>query len=242
MKHLLIGTLLLAAFASESYAAPGRKIQFRTLCLEQIQGLEKVVLPSGKDLAKNQEVVLYTDLSPVMEGVFTNDEAVFYTEKSGDDGKLVRTAVGKAILGKSDRQLFLFHPGGEGEGKLPYDVQAYDDDLKSFALGSVRAINLAPLPVRIVMPEATGPPIAAGQFAKFTHSKKVDDYNMYPVSVEFQIEGGEWLKAQAVSWKASDRRREIVVMLEDVKTKQHTVKMFSDVPPWVADPSTPRRK
>lgn len=234
MKNLFIASVALCAFTSALFAQEGRKIQFRTLCLEQIEGLDKVFLPTGVDPAQSQEVILYTDVSPIVEGTFKTSEAVFCTMKSGPDGKPLRVTVGKVSLGKSERQLFLFVPSGGGEGKLPYLVQAYDDDLKSFAMGSVRAINLAPVPVRFVLSGATTPQIPPGKFAMFPHSKKVDEYNMYPVAVEFLSASGEWVKGQSVSWKASNRRREIVVTLVDMKFKQPTVQTFSDFAPWVA--------
>lgn len=242
MKNLISGIALLAVCATALNAQQSRKIQFRTLCLEQVPGLEKVLLSTDKDPAKNKEISLYTDLSPVVEGVFKGDEAVFYTMKSGDDGISTRVEVGKTTMGNSDHQLFLFLPGGEDDGKLAYQVQAFDDDVKSFELGSIRAINLASLPVRFVMPESTLPLISPGGSAQFPHAKNADDYNMYPVSVEFQAAGGEWVKAQAVNWKANDRRREIIVMQNDGKSKQPTVKMFSDVPPWLNAPPKPARR
>lgn len=233
MKNLILRILLLVSFSTTSYAQRNRKVEFRTLCLEQIEGLEKVVIPAGKDTAKNQEVILYVDVSPILKGVFTTNEAVFYTIKPGPDGKPLRVAVGKATMGRSKQQLFLFIPSGGGEGKLPYRVIAYDDDLKSFPLGNIRAINLAPVPVRFVLSEVTIPAILPDEFTRFSHPKTLDEYRMYPVSVEFQTPGDKWVKGQSTNWKADDHRREIVITLEDSKSKQRLVKMFSDFPPWV---------
>ncbi len=204
----------------------------QTLCLEQIEGLEKVILPSAKDPSGIQEVILYKDVSPVIAGVFETSEAIFYSEKPGPDGKPLRVPVGRTSLGKSNRQLFLFVPAGGGEGKLPYRVQAYDDDLGSFALGNVRAINLAPVPVRFQLSGEVTPQVPPGKYAQFPHSRKVDEYNMYPVAVEFQSANGDWVKGQSVSWKAIGSRREIVITLVDMKFRQPTVQMFGDVPPW----------
>ena len=230
MKKILVAAL--AVFCAVSHAQETRKIAFRTLCLEQLPGLEKVSVLAGGDPTKSQEVILYTDVSPVIEGVFANGEATFHTVADGPDGKPVATLVGKTKLAKSERQLFLFVPGG-GEGKPAYQVQAYDDDTKSFGLGQIRAINLAPVPVRFVLSGAVTPQIPAGKFAQFPHSSKVDDYKMYPVAVEFLSANGEWVKGQSVSWKATDLRREVVITLVDAKYKQPTVQMFSDVPPWL---------
>jgi len=233
MKDLILGILLLAVCSTNSYADQSRKIQFRTLCLEPIKGLENVVLSSGKDPAKNQEVVLFTDVSPVASATFKTNEAIFYTLKPDSKGNPTRVEAGKATLGKSNRQLFLFIPGEGGEGKLPYHVRAYDDDQKTFAMGSIRAINLSPLPVRFVTAEATTPPIPPDNFAQFAHSKTVNEYNMYPVSVEFQSDSGEWVKGESLTWKGTDKKRDIVIVSEDKTTQVRAIQIFSDFPPWV---------
>ncbi len=232
MKNMLLKILAIGALSSVLSAQEARKVQFRTLCLEQIKDLEKVLLVAGDGKSKSLEVILYTDISPVIEGKFTTDEAIFSIEKSGPDGKPQQIPVGRAKLGKSARQLFLFVPGGGGEGKLPYQVIAYDDDQKSFGMGQIRAINLAPVPVRFVLSGEVTPQIPPGKYAQFPHATKVDEYNMYSVVVEFLSANGEWVKGQSVSWKASDQKREVVVTLVDMKSKQPSVRNFGDFPPW----------
>jgi hypothetical protein len=219
-------------FAVVSHAQEERKISFRTLCLEQVAGIDKVVIPIA-DGGKSADIPLYTDVSPVVKGVFKTNEAAFYVAKAGPDGKPILELVGKAPMGKSDRQLFVFLPGGKGEGKPAYQVRSFDDDTRSFAMGNIRAINLAPVPVRFVLSGATTPEIPPGRYAQFPHAKRVNDYNMYPVVVEFRSASGEWVKGQSVSWKATTRRREIVLTLVDVQFKQPTVRMYTDFPPWL---------
>lgn len=238
MKNPLPACLALAFSISASHAQEGRKVSFRTLCLEHAKGIENVVIPAAIP-EQSQKVQLYTDVSPVAEGVFKTNEASFFIEKTGPDGKPQRELVGKAPLGKSNRQLFVFMPGDGGEGKPPYLVRSFDDDTQSFAMGSVRAINLAPVPVRFVLSGATTPEIPPTKYAQFPHSKNVNDYNMYPVVVEFLSGNGQWIKGQSVSWKATDRRREIVVTMVDSRFKQPVVRMYTDFPPWMEAPEPP---
>ena len=221
--------------ASISLAQEERKIAFRTLCLEHVGGIDKVVI-SNAGGGKSADIPLYTDVSPVVQGVFKTNEAAFYIEKPGPDGKPTLELVGKTPIGKSARQLFVFLPGEQGENKPAYQVRSFDDDTDTFGMGNIRAINLAPVPVRFVLAGATTPEIPPGRYAKFLHSKQVNDYNMYPVVVEFLSATGEWVKGQSVSWKATDRRREIVLTLVDTQFKQPTVRMFTDFPPWLERP------
>ncbi len=232
MKNLLAALAVLAAAVATLPAQDTRKVAFRTLCLEQVKDLETVRLVSADESKEDPEIQLYTDISGVTEGTFKGGQALFCTEKPGPDGKPVRTIVGKTALTKSSRQLFVFMPGPGGAGKLPYHIFAYDDDLRSFPLGNVRAINLAPVPVRFILSGATTPAIAPGKTVYFPHSKKTDEYNTYPVVTEFQSAGGEWVKGQSTSWKSAARRRDIVVTRVDMTYKQPAVQFYSDFPSW----------
>ncbi|MEO7098605.1 MAG: hypothetical protein ABI162_04535 [Luteolibacter sp.] len=239
LKDLTVGCAVIAILTSACFAENTRKIAFRTLCLDRVNGIERVVIP-GSSASETQKVELYTDVSPVIDGIFKNNEAAFYIEKPpGPDGKPVLELVGRAPIGKSEHQLFLFSPGAGGEGKLPYDVMAFDDDTKTFAMGSVRAINLAPVPVRFMLSGELTPQIPPTKYALFPHSKKVNDYNLYPVVIEFLSGNGEWVNGQSVSWKATERRRDIVITSVDTQFKQPTVRMFTDFPPWMEAPEAP---
>lgn len=233
MKKLLAALALLAASVTVLPAQNSRKVAFRILCLETVKDLETIRLVSGDDATKDPEIKLYTDISAVIEGEFKTAEALFCTVKAGPDGKLVRTIIGRVPLEKSTRQLFVFMPSGEGADKLPYRVAAYDDDLKTFPLGNVRAINLAPVAVRFLLAGTITPAIPPGKYARFPHATKTDEYNMYPVVTEFQSADGQWVKGQSTSWKASTQRREIVITRVDMTFKQPSVQLFSDFPPWV---------
>jgi hypothetical protein len=224
---------IMAISASVSLAQNTRKVAFRTLCLEQIPGLEKVSLP-GNNPGEAQEVNLYTDVSPVVDGTFKTNEAAFYLVKPpGADGKPVMELVGKAPLGKSDRQLFIFAPTKTVDGKPGYAITVFDDDTKTFPMGNIRAINLAPVPIRFQLSGEFTPQIQPTKFAQFPHSKKVNDYNMYPVVVQFLSGNGEWVNGQSVSWRALENRREIVITSVDLRTKQPSVSMYADFPPWM---------
>jgi hypothetical protein len=235
---IALGVLALLTTAGP-LAAQARSVEFRTLCLARVDDIATVVIP-GDGTDASQKVELYTDVSPVVKGTFTTPNAQFFIEKGiGTDGKPVRVLVGQAPLGKSDRQLILFYPGAKGAGKPPYAVRCFDDDTKAFPLGQIRAINLAPVPIRFNLSGATTPQIPPAKYAVFSHPTKVNDYNMYPAVTEFLSGSGEWVKAQSVSWKASDRRRVIVITTVDARFKQPSVRLFAESPPWLnAAPAT----
>ena len=151
MKHTLY--LVLGHFlVSGRFRTPGRNAKLRSApCALSKSAASKRSSSPILDGGKSPEIPLYTDVSPVVQGVFKTNEAAFYIEKAGPDGKPMLELVGKTPIGKSDRQLFLFLPGGKGEGKPVYQVRSFDDDTRTFGMGIIRAINLAPVPVRFVL-------------------------------------------------------------------------------------------
>jgi hypothetical protein len=234
MMMRLLPLFALVLSASTAFGQ-GRKIAFRTLCLDQVAGITEVSIPGAKAGEAPTSIPLYTaSTSEVFEAVFPTSDAVLYLKGAADKPAVIAA---KAPLAKSSRQLFVLMPGPGGEGKPAYIMRAYDDDLDAFKLGSVRAINLAPVPVRFVISGATTPQIPADKHAVFPQSSKVDEYSMYPVAVEFLSGNGSWVKGYSASWKSSELRREIVVTLVDGKFKQPTVKIFSDIPPWIEKPA-----
>lgn len=217
------------------HAQQARQIAFRTLCLELAGSHQEVLIP-GKDPKSPQKIQLFADLSPVYQGVFSGTEAQMFIEKSGTDGKPSRVVVAKGQLAQSERQLFLLVPtGAQGDDKPAYSMICYDDDTKSFPMGHIRAINLAPVPVRFQLSGQTTPQIPPAKYAQFPHSTKFNEYNMYPVVVQFLSGDNTWVNGQSVSWKSTGRRREIVVTLVDSTYKQPTVRMYSDIPPWLEE-------
>lgn len=227
MRHILL-TCAALALALPTASAQTRKVAFRTLCLEFSRDIQSVLLP-GTTPAEAQTIPLFTDLSPVVEASFADNKVTFLLGGNAEGDKPEIAAQGR--LAKSQRQLFLLVPN-HAEGKPAYSIHCYDDDTRSFGMGHVRAINLAPVPVRFQLAGQQTPEIPPTKFAQFPHSKKVNGYNMYPVVVEFLSGNGSWVPGQSVSWKSTDRRREIVITLVDSKFNQPTVRLYSDFPPW----------
>jgi len=234
MKKLVLPFLACLAFSPLS--AQTAKVEFRTLCIQLLPGLDTLGM-AGEKAGETTPVKLYTDVSPVVQGSFSAGQAEFFAETTGTDGKTARKVVAKGPLAKSERQLFVFIPTGSTD-KLPYHLVCYDDDTKAFPMGHIRAINLSPGPIRFELAGARTPEVPPGKHALFPHSKKVNDYDMYPVVVEFKGADGTWVKGQSVNWKSTDRRREIVVTMIDPKFKQPVVRLYGDKPPWLKAPAT----
>ncbi len=233
MKRLLSAVLLTSAILLPAASAQSvRKVAFRTLCPDHVDGIRTALIPTAKP-DETQTVELYIDISPITEGVFTSGEASFYAEKTGENGQSKRVLIGKAPLGKSNRQLFVFLPGKPAGSDLPYAVYSFDDDTDTFPMGHVRAINASPVPIRFLLAGDLTPQIPPTRHAMFRHSSKVNEYNMYSVVTEFLGANNQWVKGQSVSWKAAEQRREIVITSIDLRFKRPVVRLFTDFPPWM---------
>ena len=207
-------------------AQQARKVQFRTLGFAHATGATELFLAGAKAKDGPLAIPVYTgSISPVIEASFAGPEAVFTGKEPGSK------PLARAMLGKSARQLFFFVPAKEGSATA-YDVQVFDDDTKDFKLGAIRAINLAPVAVRFTLGKAAAVEVGAGKSVIFPQSATKDEFNMYPVAMEYGEAEGKWIMAYASSWKAIPERREIVVSYLEAGSTTPTVKSYSDIPPW----------
>jgi hypothetical protein len=227
MKTLLFSTLLLLS-AATAQAQAVRKVAFRVLCPQPHAGLTELVLPAAGPKGKATEVTVYTAaVSPVVEGEFKGAEAVLLAKDGG-------APVARGKLATSKRQLFLLVPVKDEGGKESYEIRAYDDDVQVFKPGAIRAINLSPQTVRLNLagkPQEPLPP--GGGHAIYPQVKEVDEYGIYPAIAEAKGEGDTWTKMYSSSWKASGRRREIVLIQYGERFKQLEVRVLSDDAPWL---------
>lgn len=214
--------------AAAAHAQEVRKVAFRTLCLEPLPELAELHLPAATPKGKAAAVpVLASSLSPVIEGEFKGDEVVLFA-KAGN-----ATPAAKGKLAKSKRQVFYLKPVKDDKGAGSYEIEAFDDAFDAFKLGSVRVINLSPKTIRLTMAGKAMPPVPPAGNIVYPQAKDVDEFGMYSVTTEAQGDGDTWAKVYSASWKASDRRREIVFVEYEDRFKQWSVKLMSDDPPWV---------
>ncbi len=213
-----------------AHGQDARQVTFRVMCFKHVDDLTSASVPvkGGKEIG---EVPLYTSgFSDEFEGSFDDGVARFFKEgtypaASGAEPEVI--AEGK--LTSDDRQAFLLLPSSDG--KIPYRVHAMSDDVDAFPMGSTRVLNLAALPIRLNLAGSNLPPIKPGGSVIYPQVKSVDEWNMYTARIEFSNGKEGWIPVASQSWKASDRKRDIVVMALDSKTKRPSIKLYQDIPP-----------
>lgn len=226
---ILSFTLLVPSLATAQQDA-GRVVKFRVLCYEHIEGTlgANVMAENGNPVA----VDFYTGgFGPQLNGRFTDGKARFFVESPGPDGKPKRTVVAEGNLVDSAVQMFLLFPEKKEQGSH-YRILAFDDQEKSFPMGSTRVINLAAQPVRMTFAGAVMPPIKPGGVQTFPQVKAVDEWNMFTANIDLGLEDGQWATIATQSWKASDRKRDWVITHVDPLTRSPAIRLYQDIPPW----------
>lgn len=222
--------LAVACLAGPATAA--NTITFRTLCFRQ-QGDLSQVLATGPDGESMIEVPLYTVYSLPMKMSTRDGQAQFVVPDSaaGED-KPAHKPIANVKLPDSSEVLFLFLPAGK-DAAQPYQVMALPDDSRSFPWGNVRMLNLANVPVRFHLGEHSGDQailLPPGQLRMVGRVRKVNEFNMYNVVVEFQGSEG-FIPVSNTRWKSVDGKRDLAIAFIDPDTRQPLVNVYKDVEP-----------
>lgn len=121
-------------------------------------------------------------------------------------------------------------PAGENS-KEPYRILAFDDRESSFPMGATRVLNLGRFPARLNLAGAYLKPIAPAGFSIFPIVRKVDEWNMFSAKIEFQVADSQWIEVSTQSWKASELKRDLVILDYDAASRQPIIRLYQDIPP-----------
>jgi hypothetical protein len=217
---------------------PDETIAFRVLCTETRDEVVSVLPPKGN--SSKIVVPLYVgSFSELITAKFADHKAAFYVDEKQAKGKAVRKLVAEGPLASGLRQAFIVVPSKEETGPI-YRIVAFDDSDGCFPMGSTRVFNLTPFPVRLNVVGTQHDPILPGDSGMYPICKKVDEWNMYSVGIDMEIDGGRWQAIAKQSWKASDRKRDWVIITYDIATKQPKIRQYQDIPPWLAGDLNPK--
>lgn len=236
MHHLLSNRPLLAAvlLVALSHLLPaqspeGADVSFRVLCLEHRDDITSA-FAAGPSSAL-VEVPFYTSgFSDPLRARFQGGRADLFVEEKSPDGKTTRRVVASGKLASADRQAFVLIPNDAGTGP-EYRILAFDDREQSFAMGATRVINFARFPIRLNLAGTNLDPVKPGGISTFPMVRKVDEWNMFTARIEFQVAADQWIEVSTQSWKASELKRDWVVIRFDEQTRQPVIRLFQDIPP-----------
>ncbi len=224
--RIILPCLLLSAIA---VGENDRKVVFRVLCLEHRADITRARMDIGKDPGKFHEIVLLTgNFTDEYQSSFADNAVRFHVaDATQPDGRRI---VAAGALAQSERQLFLLLP--ETDGTRPYRVFALNDDESAFPMGAVRVINLCPVMIRLNLAGADMKPIEPGKVVVYPPVRRFDEWNMYQARIDFANAKGDWVPVSSPSWKASTRKRDLVITLLDPVSHFPRIASYKDLPPW----------
>lgn len=216
---------------------PDEEVSFRTLCTESREQVVSVVPPKGN--SRKVVVPLYVgSFSELITAKFAGRKAAFYGDGKQVKGKAGRKLMAEGPLASGSRQAFIVVPAGEAADTI-YRIHAFDDSDGVFSMGSTRVLNLTPFPLRLNVAGTEREPIEPEGSGMYPLCEEVDDWNMYKVGIDLKIDGNQWQTIATQSWKASDRKRDWVIISYDAASKQPAIRIYQDIPPWLAVDLTP---
>lgn len=230
--HWLAALLFLAApalRAQETEEPPGLKIRavaFQTdRPLGEIYAHDPVAVAEGVAGVKvavkkylNHEV----DIVPVK-----GSELVFTTRPDPASVRTSADVVAKVQLPANLKSsILIFLPGSGKAGEPMCRVLVIDDQVRAFPRGSLKVLNLSPLPVRIQLEKKNfdfksgetrlieDPPVGANQTSGM---------------VAFTHKGGEWQRIGAGVWPHPGDKRVLQILFENPRSKQIEMTGIRDV-------------
>jgi hypothetical protein len=122
--------------------------------------------------------------------------------------------------------IFIFLPGTARPGDPAYRVLVMDDSLGSFPRGSVKVMNLSPVPVRIRL-EKTNFEFKSGE-TKLIEDQPVGENNSSSM-MAFALKNNEWQRIGAGVWPHPGQKRVIEIIFENPQSRQVELAGIRDV-------------
>lgn len=218
--------MLLATLVAAS--AETRKITYRTLCLAWAGDVRTLhLLPPG-GTGGSREIPLFTEIFSLPEEAEVDPSGVRFSVDAAGTRLLPPVK-----LPDSGRVLFLFVPSpGSKDG--PYRIAAFAEDDDSFPPGSVRLLNLSPVPVRFELGEHEGEKgglVAPGKTGLIRSIRKVNHLNAYDAKVTRRDPDGKFVLFYNSRWRSVATKRDLAIACPDPRTGQPAVLLFEDAPP-----------
>jgi hypothetical protein len=212
-------------------AQEARTVTFRAMCYQHMNEVTELSLPAPAGEGKSQIPLPTSGFTPDIKAAFTGGMVRFTRDEvDPTSGKTAPKVVAEGKLASGERQVFILLPSPDKN--LVYRVFAMNDDEKSFPMGATRVMNLAALKIRLNLAGTDLPPIPPGDVVVYPPVKKVDEWGMFTARIDFDNGKDGWIPVATQSWKTSDRKRDLVITMIDPKTRQPTIRLYQDIPPW----------
>jgi hypothetical protein len=155
------------------------------------------------------------------------DTVVFTGSSDPASAKDAAKIIAKAKLPSGFRKgIFIFLPGTGRPGDTAYRVLVMEDSLGSFPRGSVKVMNLSPVPVRVRL-EKTVYEFKSGE-TKLIEDQPVGENNSSSM-LAFALKNNDWQRIGAGVWPHPGEKRVIEIIFENPKSGQVELAGIRDV-------------
>ena len=218
MRHLLS---LIFLFCSPLSAKEARSITIRTLCLEHVDGLKTLYFKSSEKTGEVIAIPIWErGLSDDIRLNVSGDELLFYAPVQEGDGKK-EDPVARGKASSEARQLLFFVP--EKRSGLSYRVISYNDDTRTFPMGSTRLLNVSHSTAHFKLGEIEKA-VEPGATTIAPMPRMLNRFKDYNLMIELESDKGRYLVRQTRG-KSSKRKRDMAVVYIDADSKRARVKL-----------------
>ena len=228
MLRSTLTALFIAILPLQAQSQPQESVFLNVCCLRYSGGIRSLLLKSeaGKD---PEPVAIY-------QGGFTEPVPVLL-----EDGRLIvykKNPLGNpawindwsiAVPSNTRSLSAVLVPSRPAAGPVAPYTPILLPPTSDFDYGSLFAINLTNLPVRMVL-GAKNLTLASGASGIAPLKSEADDYNMVPVSAYIQHEE-KWLALHSTRWPYNARCRQVAVIWLDTSAKLPEITTFREVLP-----------
>lgn len=157
----------------------------------------------------------------------SGDSVVFTTKPDPASVKDPAEILGKAKFAANLKSaIFMFLPGSGKAGEPRCRVLVIDDKLRAFPRGSLKILNLSPLPVRIQLEKETYD-FKSGE-TRLIENPPVAENNLSGMRA-FCQRGNEWQRIASGMWPHPGEKRVLQVLFENPASKQIEMKGIRDI-------------
>lgn len=228
MLHILVPLLLIFILPLSAQSGKARKISLNLCCLRHANEIRSLLLKSDSASAPAEVRLYQGGFTEPVPALVENDRIVVYKKGSADQPPWIPDWSFAVPAGGSDVSAILLPTPPKNEPAAPYTA-FFLPEVKDFDYGSVLAVNLTSLNVRLDLgtKKISLTPGASGS----THMKsETDAYNMVPVTAWIQ-NNGKWLTLHTTQWSYNERYRQVSLIWMDASAKRPEITSIRDVRP-----------
>lgn len=233
MLRILFSLLLVSILPLAAQSDTARKISLKLCCLRYAGEFRSLLLKSDSASAPAEVQFYQGGFTESVPALVENGRIVVY--KKGAEGQPPWIADWSFAVPSTGTEVsaILLPTPPKNEPATPYTA-FFLPPTKDFDYGSVLAVNLTPLNVRLDLgKKKLSLPPGASSSAKL--ESEADSYNMIPVTASIENQS-KWLTLHTTQWSYNERYRQVSLIWMDASENRPEITSIRDVRPLSPPP------